>query len=605
MIHINPAQLPAVTPGQLCYVDCETDELDNCVGIGYTLSGIDFYYHTMITEELKQLFSKVYLIGHNLKADAKWLLKWGFPISANQLVGDTALMSYSMYGSSRSHALKNLAKDLLGMEWSTYSQMTTVSSESVKLKKFKTVEVNGKKKRVKLEVPEEVRTVKETHVTLDQLPVEKVAEYCCNDVLATKKLYDYFLANMDSDSMNIYNHIELPVMRVIFDMENRGINIDVNKLKDLDSKVSTRIAEIREACKQYCGDINIGSSKQLAPVLEDMGYWLPPTKTGKSTKRAVLERYAGEPFIDLLLEHSVLKKLSTSFTGPLQTHNTLPRIHASFNQIVDEETDREGLEGISTGRLSCSNPNLQQIPRRSDIAKQVRELFIPDDGKVLIVADFSQIEPRILAHITKDRYLQNVFKTNEDMYLALIKGTAWEKRQDGRDIGKTFYLALSYGAQAKKLAKVFKCSIDEAQRLLNQCWANIPQVKEWQIRNVNAARLCGYVTTMYGRKRFLPDLASTDFYERAKAERKANNTPIQGTAADIMKKAMIALHEAGYPLQLVVHDEVLISVNPEDVDLALDDIKQIMENVVQLDVPVTVEIHAGRNWNDAKEKPKV
>jgi DNA polymerase-1 len=198
--------------------------------------------------------------------------------------------------------------------------------------------------------------------------------------------------------------------------------------------------------------------------------------------------------------------------------------------------------------------------------------------------------------------LQDVFKTDQDMYTAIIKGTAWENKSDGRDVGKTVYLALSYGAQAKKLAKVFKCSVDEAQRLFNQCWENIPQVKEWQVRNVEEARKTGYVTTMYGRKRFLPDIQSVDFYVRAGAERKANNTPIQGTAADIMKMAMIKLHDAGYPLQLVVHDEVLISVAPEDVELALDDIKNIMENVVQLDVPIKVEIAAGGDWNAAKGK---
>lgn len=586
------------------FVDCETNEADVIVGIGYTQDGINFYYSTVITVELCQLLAKVCLIGHNLKFDAKLLLKWGVSLTSESLVGDTALMSYSLYGSSRSHSLKALAKDLLGMEWSTYDQMTTVTEVHEKLKKFHTVtDANGKTKRVKLDGPEVIRTVKTTKTTLDKLPVDQVAAYCCSDVLATKRLYEYFLSSMDKDSLRIYQEIELPVMKVLFGMECRGISIDVNLLKSLDTKVNTRLEEILAECKHHCGDINIGSSKQLSPVLQAKGFRLPMTSKGNlSVRRAVLERYVGDPFIDLLLEHSVLRKLYTSFTQPLSALPTLPRVYATFNQITEEDTNRDGLEGISTGRLSCSNPNLQQIPIRSDIAKQVRELFIADENKVLIVADFSQIEPRILAHITKDRYLQDVLKTDQDLYTALIRNTPWEKKPDGRDIGKTFYLALSYGAQAKKLAKVFKCSVNEATRMLNQCWDNIPQVKEWQVRNVEVARKVGYVSTMYGRKRYLPEINSEDFYIRCSAERKANNSPIQGSAADIMKLTMIQLTAAGYRLHLVVHDEVLISVDPEEVDLALDDIKHIMENVVELDVPLKVSIHAGRNWNEAKGK---
>lgn len=582
------------------FIDIETDTKDNLVGIGYTQDGINLYYCTVLTDELRQILSQIDLIGHNLKGDAHWLKDWGVDIKSYRLVADTMLMSYAIYGSSKSHALKSLAKEELDMEWATYKEMTTISEKVIKLKKtYSWIDENdGKKHRKKLNTPEEQVSHKTKRITLDQVPVEKVAEYCCKDVLATYRLYSYLKSKMSEKELHIYDKIELPCMQVIFDMENRGIKLNVDKLSTLDIKVSVRLAEIVDECKLHAGDINIGSSKQLAPVLEKMGFWLPTTKKGnKSTKKAVLELHKGHPFIDLLLEYSEFKKLYTSFTKPLSELKTLPRVYPTFNQVRTEDGEEYG---ISTGRLSCKNPNLQQIPVRSELAKEVRSLFIPDEGKVLIDADFSQIEPRITAHISGDIFLHNIFNTGKDLYLELIKDTVWEHEIKGRSMSKLFELALNYGAQAKKLATVFKCDIGEAQRRLDQRWAKTPQVKEWQMKTIADAKRDGYVSTLYGRKRYLPDINSDDFFVRASAERKAINTPIQGTAADIMKMAMIDLHKYGYPIQSVVHDEVILSVDPEDVEQAMDDIKTIMETVVKLDVPIKVEIKSGTDWNNAK-----
>jgi len=597
-VYINP-KIHYLSQFLPVFVDVETDEQDNFVGIGLTQNGHDLYYLT--DPHSLQLLGNYRLIGHNLKFDAHMLRKWGVDLTPENLVDDTMLMSYSIYGSSKSHSLKSLAKELLDMEWKSYQEMVTKTEEVVSYQKYETwLDEQGKRKRKKLDEPKKVIKLKKTKVTLDKQPVGDVAKYCCTDVLATYRLTSYFQSqNIDRTTLQIYKDIELPTMQAIYAMENRGINLDVAKLQQLDKKVEDRIAVILEKCKEYAGDINIGSSKQLAPVLEEMGFWLPTTQKGnKSVKKAVLEMYKTNPFVNMLLEHSVLKKLNTSFTKPLSELRTLPRVYPTFNQVRSHEEEQVG---ISTGRLSCSNPNLQQIPRRSDIAKEVRQLFIPDEGKVLVVADFSQVEPRVLAHLSKDWYLQDVFKTGKDMYRALIKGTPWESKTDGRDIGKTFYLALSYGAQAKKLAKVFKVTVEEAQRLMQQCWDNIPQVKEWQMKTIAKARQTGYVNTLHGRKRFLPELHADDFFTRSSAERKAINTPVQGTAADIMKLTMVALHKAGYPIQLVVHDEIILSVDKEDVEMVMDDIKHIMETIVELDVPLKVDIHSGRNWNDAKE----
>ena len=596
-VYINP-KIHYLSQFLPVFVDVETDEQDNFVGIGLTQNGHDLYYLT--DPHSLQLLGNYRLIGHNLKFDAHMLRKWGVDLTPENLVDDTMLMSYSIYGSSKSHSLKSLAKELLDMEWKSYQEMVTKTEEVVSYQKYETwLDEQGKRKRKKLDEPKKVIKLKKTKVTLDKQPVGDVAKYCCTDVLATYRLTSYFQSqNIDRTTLQIYKDIELPTMQAIYAMENRGINLDVAKLQQLDKKVEDRIAVILEKCKEYAGDINIGSSKQLAPVLEEMGFWLPTTQKGnKSVKKAVLEMYKTNPFVNMLLEHSVLKKLNTSFTKPLSELRTLPRVYPTFNQVRSHEEEQVG---ISTGRLSCSNPNLQQIPRRSDIAKEVRQLFIPDEGKVLVVADFSQVEPRVLAHLSKDWYLQDVFKTGKDMYRALIKGTPWESKTDGRDIGKTFYLALSYGAQAKKLAKVFKVTVEEAQRLMQQCWDNIPQVKEWQMKTIAKARQTGYVNTLHGRKRFLPELHADDFFTRSSAERKAINTPVQGTAADIMKLTMVALHKAGYPIQLVVHDEIILSVDKEDVEMVMDDIKHIMETIVELDVPLKVDILSGKDWNDAK-----
>lgn len=599
-LHINEECL--FDPSLPLFVDVETDEQDNCVGIGYTQLGTkDVYYSTTISDHLRHNFPKLYLIGHNIKFDLKLLQKWGIKLTSANVLHDTMLMSYCIYGSSRSHSLKALASELCGMEWKTYKEITSVQEEKVSTKKFETtVDDQGKKRRIKLDSPQIVRTYKTTRTTLDHIPTEQVAEYCCSDVIATSKLYQTLNNGLVGPLLSVYQDIELPTMRTLFDMENRGILLDVEKLRALDTEVTERLVDILKSCEQYAPGINIGSSKQLAPILVERGFWLPETSKGnKSTKKAVLERYKGDPFIDLLLEYSQLKKLSTSFMHPLLELPTLPRVYPTFNQVRYKD---EELSGISTGRLSCANPNLQQIPRRSHVAKKVRELFIPDTGKVLVVADFSQVEPRVLAHLSGDEYLQDVFNTGKDMYVALIKGTKWEHLPEGREIGKTFYLALSYGAQAKKLAGVFKCSVEEAQRMMDKCWENIPKVREWQRQTIADARTDGYVETLYGRKRFLPEAASKDFYLRASAERKAINTPVQGTAADIMKIAMNNLSRNGYPIQLVVHDEVILSVNEEDVELAIDDIKRIMETSVKLAVPLKVEIQSGGNWNAAKEK---
>jgi len=597
-IHIN--QKPNFSASDIVFVDCETDEKDNMVGIGCTVDGENFYYLTDMA--LVPELGKCKLVGHNIKADAHWLKMWGYTITSDMLWDDTMLMSYCLFGSSRPHSLKALAGDLINMHWKTYEEMTTKVVKSIKYQKYETwKDEQGKRHRKKFDPPKPVEVVKTEHVTLDQVPVEEVADYCCNDVKATFLLHKIFSLQIAKVDFNIYQEIEMPTLRVIFDMENRGIDLDVEKLSALDSKVQERIKEILGECETYAPGINIGSSKQLAPVLDAMGFWLPKTPKGNMrTNKASLERHKGAPFIDLLLEHSMYKAAKTKFLNYMVNYPKLPRISCTFNQVREDKDDSDELQGISTGRLSCSKPNLQQIPARSELAHEIRQLFIPDKGKVLVVADFSQIEPRILSHLSKDWYLQDVFNSDKDMYRALIKGTPWENREDGRTVGKTFYLALSYGAQAKKLAKVFNVSVEEAARLMQQCWDNIPQVKEWQMKTIADARQDGYVETMYGRKRFLPELASEDFFIRSSAERKAINTPVQGSAADIMKMTMAALAKAGYPLQLVVHDEIVMSIEKEDIEQVMDDVKHTMENVVKLDVPLKVGIKSGRNWDEAK-----
>lgn len=584
--------------GEIVSVDVETDEKDGFVGLS-TYDGSDrVYYFTRLSSELSTALSQVKLLAHNAKFDARMLIKWGVPIKSEHLYFDTMLAHYSIDCGADTHALKPLAECYLGYKWSTYKEMTQEKHVERLIHRFKMEkDETGRRHRVTLAEPQIEIKEHITKHTLDTQPIEKVAHYCASDAVATWDLMRYLERKMTPEAKWVFLHLEMPVLRITFDMEQRGIRIDRDKLQRLHTQFTDEMNGIAGKVKETIGvQININSSKQLAPHLERFGMTLPVTDKGnKKTSKDVLQQYAGQnPLADLLIEYSQVKKLVTAFTAPLLERGD--RIHPSYNQVVREsEHEENAWGGIATGRLSCSNPNLQQIPRRSTRGKLLRELFVPEDGETLVCADFSQIEPRILAHMSRDGYLIDVFRTNKDVYASLVAGTKLT-----RDDGKTFYLALVYMAQPKKLAKVFKCSVEEAEGIFKKCWANVPQVKKWQQACITYGTQLGGVRTLFKRFRSLPNLKSRDWKERAGSERRAVNTPIQGSAADIMKLAMIKLTEAGYQIRLVVHDEVLVSVPSIDAEKHCETIRSIMQDVTKLLVPIKVDAHVGASWGEAK-----
>ncbi len=543
-------------------VDIETDEKDNFVGYAWTQDGQNIYYETELPVKLP--FN---LIGHNLKGDMKWLVNWGVDIKSSQLFYDTILASYVQNTTKESHGLKDLAKEYLGMTWPSYKEMTGT----------------GKKK-----------------VTLDKQPIERVGAYCGMDCLATYRLYEYFTKKLTAQEIKYLEEIELPTARALLDIELRGVQVDVPYLKELDEDFSEKCWELEKKIRamftewnvtEIKVEVNINSNQQIAKLLMAQGAMLPKTQKGNlKVDKQTLQAWKHLPAVPLLLEYSKIEKLKSTYTEALLEKQKEGKIYCSFNQISkDSQGDSRG---ISTGRLSSSAPNLQNIPTRTDEGRLLRKAFVAGNEKLFIDADFSQIEPRLVAHFTKDKTFIEAYKNDKDIYQELVEGTGRE-RQDG----KTFMLALLYGAQPKKLASVFKCSESEAEEIVEKIMSKLPGVTAWINRVKWEARQKGGVRTLFNRWIPLPGIRSTNKYEKMHWERVAVNSIIQGSAGEINKLGIIALTKAGYEIVLNVHDENLIetkgSYDPN--------IKYIMENVVKLDVPLKVDMGIGSNWLEAKE----
>lgn len=568
-LHIN--KIPSLSPSVL-FIDVETDEKDNFVGIGLTQDGKDIYYYNDI-QTVKGLFLNypLHLAGHNLKFDAKLLVKWGIKIHPDQLQDDTILMSYAINTTKASHSLKDLGKEL-GYTWPKYSDLVG----------------KGKKK-----------------LTLDKHDTIITASYCAMDVLVTHALWKHFNKTFDISARRIYTNIEMPLMRILFEMELQGVLIDVDRLKSLDKELKDKLDGLTSDLIRLAGkEINPNSNKQTAEILESRGIVLPLTEKGnKKVDKFVLEQNQDDDFVSKLLAYNKIEKLYSTYTQGALKRETLPRLFTTYNQVTTKAgtTDERG---ISTGRLSSSNPNLQQIPTRTDEGRLLRELFIPKEGHTLIDADYSQIEPRLVAHFSKDPFLLKVFRTGIDLYDALVEGTG-----RSRNDGKTFMLAMLYGAQPKKLARGFKCTESEAEALYKKFISKMPGVIAWIERVKYAARAKKGIFTIMQGWRPIPGINSASKWERMHWERVAVNYTIQGSAAEVMKMAMIELRKVGYLPLLTVHDELLFEVESAHDENALDlmrlaneqeKIKRAMESVIKLDVPLIAEVGIGKTWKEAK-----
>jgi len=422
---------------------------------------------------------------------------------------------------------------------------------------------------------------------------------------AVWQLKDVLEGELQKNGMEkLYREIELPLCTVLYRMEKRGICIDRQQLEQFGEMLAQRIADCETLIYSYSeGKFNINSTKQLGELLfEKLG--LPPvkkTKTGYSTNAEVLEKLKDKhPIIPAIMDYRMLTKLKSTYAdGLIKEIKADGRIHTTFQNLV-----------TATGRLSSTEPNLQNIPVRTDLGAEIRKMFVPKESCVLVDADYSQIELRVLAHIADDKTMQQSFIGGLDIHTATaaqVFGVSMEQVTPlQRRHAKAVNFGIVYGISEFSLAEDIGVSRYEARDYIDSYLTNYRGVRTYMKKVVEDAKKIGYTETMYGRRRYIPELSSSNFNVRSGAERIALNTPIQGTAADLIKLAMIRVEEAlnqNFPearLLLQVHDELIVECPEEIASQVAALISEQMENVAKLNVPLTAEAKYGKSWYDAK-----
>ena len=408
----------------------------------------------------------------------------------------------------------------------------------------------------------------------------------------------------EQEMLSLYNTIEIPLTRVLFDMEQEGIFIDQEELKRYGESLVDRIAELEQTIYEQAGiTFNINSPKQLGEILfEKME--IPggkKTKTGYSTAADVLEKLSEEyPIVSDILEYRGLTKLKSTYAeGLTSCIKADGRIHTTFNQTI-----------TATGRISSTEPNLQNIPIRMELGRKIRKAFVPQKGFIFMDADYSQIELRLLAHISQDEKLIEAYHMNSDIHritASQVFHTPFEEVTDlQRRNAKAVNFGIVYGISSFGLSQDLSINRKEATKYIEDYFHTYPDVKAFLDRVVKEAKETGYVTTLYGRRRPIPELSSSNFMQRSFGERVAMNSPIQGTAADIMKIAMIRVYEhlkkenLRSKILIQVHDELLLEVAEDEIETVQNILTNEMQQAAQLSVSLEVDVHTGNNWYEAK-----
>ena len=440
--------------------------------------------------------------------------------------------------------------------------------------------------------------------TLSSLEKETLSQYAVQDLLLIIRLYDFLQKQLvEKQLLSLYENIELALIPVLFFMELTGVYIDTEILSKLEKSVKTELEALSQEIYSLAGKtFNINSPKQLSEILF-VDLQLPKQKKGKqhlSTDVNVLESLVNfHPIAKKILEYRQLDKLySTYITAlPLMVAKD-GRVHCTLDQT-----------GTATGRIACHNPNLQNIPIKTPLGKEIRSAFCPQDEKsVYISADYSQIELRILAHMSNDPALIDAFSHDQDIHATtastIFHLPANEITENMRRKAKAVNFGLIYGQTAFGLSKELKISPKEAQEIIDRYFSEYATVKNLLQKIIESAKKSGFSETLLGRRRFLPDLKSTDFFAKSAAERLAINTPFQGTGADIIKIAMLkiakALHENGLKTKMIlqIHDELLFEVPESEIETIVTFLRKYMEDPIQLNVPLKVNISIGKNWKE-------
>jgi DNA polymerase-1 len=509
-------------------------------------------------------------IGHNVKFDCLVLEANGFSVGGVSF--DTMIASYCLDPERRSHSLDNLALEFTGHRKIPYAGLFPAGA------------------KVK-----DIRTV----------PLERLCEYSCEDAdytMRLKKIFEKSLGELGLEPL--FRDIEMPLCLVLKRMEQEGVAIDAAKLSALSAVVSRDLDRLTAEIHALAGEeFNINSAKQLQRILfEKLGLAKArKTKTGFSTDEDVLMELArSHPIAGSVLEYRQLSKMKSTYIDalPRLVHPRTGRIHTSFNQTV-----------TATGRLSSSEPNLQNIPVRTELGRSIREAFVPRRGNVLMDADYSQIELRIMAHLSKDAEFVETFRKDGDIHTrtaARIYGVE-EGAVTGemRSRAKTINFGVIYGMGSRGLSNQLGIDLDEAKRFIDEYFEKYPGVKRYIDSAIASAREKGFAETLLGRKRLLPEIDSGNNRAKSFSERIAVNMPIQGTAADMIKLAMIridrdiAAEGLGSRMILQVHDELVFDVVPGDRDRLAALVKERMESALALDVPLRVDLGFGENWLEA------
>jgi len=527
-----------------------------------------------VIDRLKPVFENpsIKKIGQNIKYD--WIVLTRHGIRLQGVAFDTMLASYLINPSKRAHNLDQIALDFLDHKTITYE------------------DIAGKGKK---------------SVSFSEIPVDKAVPYACEDADITLMAYDVLKPEVEKlGLMDLLQNIEMPLVPVLKNMEMQGIRVDRNKLHDLSRSFDEQLKQIEEKIYDLAGErFNIKSSQQLGTILFEK-LQLPVQKktkkrTGYSTDVEVLTTLAAEHELpELVLRHRTLAKLKSTYADALLDliHPETERIHTSYNQTV-----------AATGRLSSSDPNLQNIPIRTEEGKEIRKCFVPREDWLLLSADYSQIELRILAHCSGDEILIQAFKEDEDIHTR----TASEVFQvfpsfittDLRRQAKIINFGIIYGMSPFGLSKSLDISQKMAKTYIDNYFRRYKGVKAFIDKTIQAARDTEKTATLSGRIRLIPDINSKNGNLRRFAERIAINTPIQGSAADLIKLAMIAVEKTitqrGFrsAMLLSVHDEIILEVPPEELQDVTAMVTDVMESVWNLSVPLKVNVDSGDNWADA------
>ena len=571
--------------------DTETTSLDplqaELVGMSFAVSSHEAYYVPLChicpgapkqlsvehaLARLKPVFTDpaVKKVGQNMKYDLLVLGRYGVKVRGIHF--DPMIASYLLNPGRPSHGLDALALEFLNCKITTYADVAGT----------------GKKQ-----------------IRFDQVDVEAATRYSGEDADIALRLKQVLEPRLrDQNLERLFREIEMPLLEVLVDMERTGIKVDAGFLEAMSRRLETDTARITAKIYELAGtEFNINSPKQLADILFVKLQLTPTkkTKTGFSTNVDVLEDLARfHPLPAEILQYRTLTKLKSTYIDalPAMIDPSSGRVHTSFNQTV-----------TATGRLSSSDPNLQNIPIRTDIGRQIRQAFIAEKGASLLSADYSQIELRVLAHLSADPGLVRTFLEDEDIHTRTaseVLGLPLEEiTTEMRRKAKAVNFGIIYGISAFGLAQDIGVSNSEAKRYIDSYFARYPKVRTFLDDTIQSAKMQGYVTTLFGRRRFIPELSSSSAPVRNFGERMAVNTPIQGTAADMIKIAMIRISERlvredlRSRMILQVHDELVFEVPDSEIEPMKRLVKEEMEGVVKLLVPVKVEMATGKNWDEA------